>query len=75
MTPIRRRRRRARTQRTVTTDGSTNISQTGATLSGSYSSLTGLVVEAGFDLFAGLLDYLEAAVESAKPGWSDFKNF
>ena len=29
----------------------------------------------GFDLFAGLPDYLEASVESAKPGWSDFKNF
>ena len=41
----------------------------------SISSLTGSVVEAGFDLFAGLPDYLEAAVESAKSGWSDFKNF
>ena len=52
-----------------------NISPKGATLSGSYSTLTGSVVEAGFDLFAGLPDYLEAAVESAKPSWSDFKNF
>ena len=60
---------------TVTTDETPNISQTGATLSGSYSSLTGSVVEAGFDLIAGLPDYLEASVESAKSAWSDFKNF
>ena len=33
---------------TVTTDGTMNISQTGATLSGSYSLLTGSVTEVGF---------------------------
>ena len=38
----------ARTTATVTTDGTTNISQTGATLSGSYSSVTGSVSEVGF---------------------------
>ena len=75
MTPIRRRLGGEEPTATVTTVGLTNISQTGATLSGSYSALTGSIVEAGFDLFAGLPDYLEAAVESAKPGWSDFKNF
>ena len=38
-------------------------------------SIDDIEAKTGFDLFAGLPDYLEAAVESAKPGWSDFKNF
>ena len=38
-------------------------------------SIDDIESKTGFDLFAGLPEYLEAAVEAAKPSWSEFSNF
>ena len=38
-------------------------------------SIDDIESKTGFDLFEGLPEYLEAAVESAKPSWSDFSSF
>ena len=38
-------------------------------------SIDDIESKTGFDLFAGLPEYLEAAVEAAKPSWSDFSSF
>lgn len=38
-------------------------------------SIDDIESKTGFDLFAGLPEYLEAAVEAAKPSWSEFSIF
>ncbi|MGN1155214.1 MAG: DNA/RNA non-specific endonuclease, partial [Agathobacter sp.] len=38
-------------------------------------SIDEIEAKTGFDLFAGLPDYLEISVEAAKPSWDEFKSF
>ena len=38
-------------------------------------SIDDIESKTGFDLFAGLPEYLESAVEAAKTSWSEFSNF
>ena len=71
----------------ATTGTVKNISQTGATLSGSYSLTEGKVSELGIQYgtsstsldksvsYAGLPDYLESLIESETPSWTEFQNF